>query len=315
MKTKTLLDIKVIALIVFLLCALFTTFSCSNLFSDVTTSSVSSGETKTPAGEVNRTITVTGTIRNPYEQPRNQSRSALPSYDYPDTDKQYVVTATAPGVSGTVSGTADTTNNTFSIPLELGKIWTIKVELQKKETGDSDYVKVMEGSYTFPAALTEVNTEISIEINPCITAGKTGAIALYFAPAEGLYDTVSVEIGNVAQRTAWNTASPSVNAGGISASSIKSGVYSVVINFYKDDILVYSTLQEINVFDDMTTNRWIDGGTQNTPISGGNFVLTESLINYFKYTNYFVASATNTPAGNNGNSGSPYAPLATISEA
>nr|MCR4938470.1 SUMF1/EgtB/PvdO family nonheme iron enzyme [Treponemataceae bacterium] len=47
----------------------------------------------------------------------------------------------------------------------------------------------------------------------------------------------------------------------------------------------------------------------------GNFVLTESLINYFKYTNYFVASATNTPAGNNGNSGSPYAPLATISEA
>ena len=142
MKSKTLRNIKVISLLTILLCALFTTFSCSNLFSDVTTSSVSSGETKTPAGEVNRTITVTGTIHNPYEQPRNQSRSAKPSYDYPD--KQYVVTATATDGSST-TGNGNTTDNTFAIPLSLGKTWTINVQLLKKETdntggtGDTDY--------------------------------------------------------------------------------------------------------------------------------------------------------------------------------
>nr|MCR4714366.1 hypothetical protein [Treponemataceae bacterium] len=178
----------------------------------------------------------------------------------------------------------------------------------------------MKAVYAFDHALTEsdVTTPHTLVLEPLTSEEGTGTISLSFSPPpEGLYDNVSVEIGNVTQRTAWNAASPSVNADGISAASIKSGVYSVVISFFRNGALVYATTQDINVFDYMTTSRWVGGGTQNSPINNeeGTFELTQDIINYFRLTNYFVASSTNTPTGNDGNSGSPYAPLATISEA
>lgn len=312
MKTKTFRNLKVVIFMAFVFSLIFATFSCYNLFSDVTTSYTPPRSADKPAGEGHRTITVTGTIRNPYEQPRNQSRSAIPSYDY--SDKKYVVTAKAQGETNPVSGTADTTNNTFSIPLELGKIWTINVQLQKKETGDSAYVKVMEGTYTFTQALTEVNAGISIEIRPTITESGTGKIALEFAtPTDELYDSVAAEPVSAEQKDVWST-HVTTSATGISGTGIQSGVYSVTIRFYKSNVLVYATMQEISVYDNMTTSVWDDGGA-NSPISGGTFTVTQALIDTFKRTSIFVASATSSPAGNNNNSGTPYSPLKSISEA
>ncbi|MCR4714049.1 MAG: hypothetical protein K5751_06665, partial [Treponemataceae bacterium] len=197
--------------------------------------------------------------------------------------------------------------------------------MQKKEDGDADYKTVMQTSYTINHALTEtdVTTPLTLELKPLMTENGTGKIELSFSSSPtGLYDNVSVEIGNVTQRTAWDDA-VLVGTSGISMKTgqdgepckMPSGVYSVTLTFFRNGALVYATTQEINVFDDMTTSRWVDGSTQNTPISNGSFVLTESDINRFKYTNYFVASSTSSPAGDNGNSGSPYAPLATVSEA
>ena len=248
---------------------------------------------------------VTGAIRNPYDQSRSVGRSAIPSYA--GLDKRYVVTATADGV--TINGTGNTTNNTFSIPLSIGKKWTITVELQKKESGDSDYVKVMEGSFTFSEPLSEVTSGITIEIKPTISG--IGNIDLTFTPVGDtvIYDSVAAEPVSTTQKTEWS-AHVTASTTGISGTGIKSGVYSVTISFYLSNVLVYATMQEITVYDNMTTNVW-DGSGSNSPInSDGTFKVTADLTERFKLTNYFVKSD-----GNNNNSGTPYYPIKTINEA
>ena len=303
MNSKTLRNIKVISFLTLLLLAFFITFSCDNLFSDVSESQTAPNETVAPSSEGNRTIVVTGAIRNPYDQSRSAGRSAMPSHAY--SNKQYVVTATADGASATGSAS----NNTFSIPLSIGKKWTITVELQKKETGDSDYVKVMEGSFTFSEPLSEVTSGITIEIKPTISG--TGNIDLYFTPVGDtvIYDSVTAEPVSTTQKTEWSE-HVTTSTTGISGTGIKSGVYSVTISFYLSNVLVYATMQEITVYDNMTTNVW-DGSGSNSPInSDGTFKVTADLTARFKLTNYFVKSD-----GNNNNSGTPYYPIKTISEA
>ncbi|MBO4507310.1 MAG: SUMF1/EgtB/PvdO family nonheme iron enzyme [Spirochaetaceae bacterium] len=305
MKSKTLRNIKIVSFLALLLIAFFMSFSCDNLFSDVPTSQTTPNETVAPSSEGSRTITVTGKINNPYET-RSAGRSAMPSYDY--SDKQYVVTAKADNdpdseVDGTVR------NDKFSIPLTLGKTWKITVELQKKETGDTDYVTVMDGSYTFTEPLSEITAGITIEIKPK-TIG-TGNIELSFTAVGDtvLYDSVRAEPVSTEQKTEWN-AHVTTGTNGIRGTGIKSGVYSVTISFYLSNVLVYATMQEITVYDNMTTNLW-DGSGSNSPInSDGTFKVTADLTERFKLTNYFVKSD-----GNNGNSGSPYSPLASINEA
>ncbi|MBO4704413.1 MAG: hypothetical protein J5647_01605, partial [Spirochaetaceae bacterium] len=303
MKSKTLRNIKVVSFLALLLIAFFMSFSCDNLFSDVAESQVAPCETAAPSNESNRTITVTGRIHNPYET-RSAGRSAMPSHAY--TNKQYIVTATAPDVTEPVSVT--TTSPSFSIPLTLGKIWTITVELQKKEASDTNYVKVMDGSYTFSQPLSEVTSDITIEIKPKTI--RTGNIDLNFTPVGDtvIYDSVTAEPVSTEQKTEWST-HVTTSANGIRGTGIKSGVYSVTISFYLSNVLVYATMQEITVYDNMTTNVW-DGSGSNSPINNGTFTVTSALTERFKLTNYFVKSD-----GIDSNSGTPYYPIKTIDEA
>ena len=307
---------SVIALFTIILSAVFLFFACGNLFDDITTNYLPLSE---PDEE--RTITLSGSVVNRYLQNNIQSRSAQPEYEWSDTN--YIITATAPGVSGTRNGTPSATGDTFSIPLTLGKVWTINVQMQKKENDDTDYVTVFTGTYTFDHALTEsdLSTSIVIVLYPSMSADKTGKIELSLGTEDAeLYDSVTIEPLDSAQQTIWNAAI-TTNTNGttgtrtISASSIKSGIYTVTISFKLSGVVVYYTTQDIYVYDYMTTRNWQDNSGNDPAISGGSFLLTQSAINNFKITNYFVVSSTNTPAGNNNNTGSPASPIASISEA
>ncbi|MCR4939255.1 MAG: hypothetical protein K5930_03985 [Treponemataceae bacterium] len=63
-------------------------------------------------------------------------------------------------------------------------------------------------------------------------------------------------------------------------------------------------MQTINVFDNMTTDRWVDSGSQSTPITDGTFALTQTLVDNFYGTNFFVSAS-----GNDGNSALSTSPL------
>ncbi len=284
-------------------------FSCNNGITDNTKDNPSNPPV------VNKVVTITGSFRHDaqFVVPNTEnslSRSALPTFAYSDyDDDDYYVTATADGVSTPISGAVSASEKTFSIQLTLGKAWAITLGLKNPE----DKI-ILKGTYTFDHTLTEsdiANQIPQIVLKPSMTENGTGNIHLdYTGNTAGLYDRVSVSLYDSAQETAWNEQTVTWNTARITATGIKSGRYSVSIDFFKDDVLVYSIPQEISVFDNMTTEKWVANGL-NTPITAaGTFILTQNDINSFKYTNLFVSAS-----GDDANDGSQYYPLASVAEA
>ena len=268
--------------------------SCTDLFTDNTSSYPPPSASATPSDggtpNIERIVTLSGSIRNPMENgavpseyarlvasddnrsnsssddsfsenadtTQQTNRAALPSV--PETNTKYFVTATAPDVTDEVPGTVDDENKTFSIPLSLGHVWTITIELKEKAAAtpdeDASYMTVLlTTTHNIGHALTEsdVTSPLTLVLMP--QQAGTGKIGLSFAAASGLYDSVSVELLDDDEETAWNEAAPTVGTSGINADGIASGTYSATINFFNGGALVYSTTQAINVFDNMTTDR------------------------------------------------------------
>ena len=121
--------------------------------------------------------------------------------------------------------------------------------------------------------------------------------------------------------------------------SIKSGSYTVQLKFYDcaageyDEstdgkraadvigngkaVLVYSTIQTINIFDNLVTNYWTrtvyDDTYSPVAATGGTFVLDDDKVNHFNKTHIYVSSAAK--GGSNSNSGTYYQPYLTLSQA
>ncbi len=242
-------------------------------------------------------------------------RMALPTIDMTGlTNSVYYVKATATGAEPPRNGTVNATDRTFSISLPLGYTWTI--ELGLKTTQNSNDSAKLKGTYTFDHALTssDAASPITIRIAPVISANGTGKIEL---PIDSSSYSFTVEATKEPVSGAW-ASSTFDNTNGIYTNSIKSGVYTVLIIFSDSaGIEVFSCEQTLNVFDNLTTNAWADGGSPSSPINADNqFVLTQELISDYARTNFYVASTTNNPAGSdtNGN-GSSVAPFATVSRA
>lgn len=116
--------------------------------------------------------------------------------------------------------------------------------------------------------------------------------------------------------------------------SINSGIYTIRIDFFNDSnlsvgstksdaladitngnaVLVYSTVQTINIYDYLVTSRWIissDPNLQDNPIqSTGTFVLSNDLIENFTLTNICISSN-----GSDSNMGTVYNPYKTLNKA
>ncbi|MBR1722594.1 MAG: hypothetical protein IJ727_08980, partial [Treponema sp.] len=105
-----------------------------------------------------------------------------------------------------------------------------------------------------------------------------------------------------------------------SGGSTPSGSYEVTFNFFDEyGILLYSTVQTINVFDNMTTNTWVSDGSGVIGDSG-EFSLTADLVSQFARTTFYVgqtaaATSVEVTASDITGSGSPYAPFETVTKA
>lgn len=111
---------------------------------------------------------------------------------------------------------------------------------------------------------------------------------------------------------------------GDSTSGISPKVYEVRFSFYDDkSVLLYSSIQSVNVLSCLTTNKWISGGGSAEPInSSGNFEVSSALIETFARTQIYVgntglklADESNVVPSDTTGTGSPYAPFATVSKA
>ena len=315
---QTSLVVKSFILLVVSLLAI----SCSNMLG-------SQGESSSARGCETGSVSFTGTISVSGALPSSlcradgdsvASRSALPSFTI-GNDYYYYVTATQANGSDSVNKNSLSTPNpftttngvTFALPLTNGN-WNIEAGIKKANVSGiarADDVSVM--SETYPVTISTANPVVSHTFYPKPSQEGSGNVALNISYDSGKVDSVTAKCGN----ESW-TVSTSGTQATIQMDSIASGTYDLSIYFYKNDsnsnpILVYSTVQTINVFDNMTTNSWVSDGS-GLISDTGVFNLTSTLINQFTRTTFYVGDTKVGTADETG-SGSVYSPLPSVTKA
>ena len=263
------------------------------------------------------------------------SRSALPSVGETSLSQMdyYFVTATQTDGSGTFSINSfnnpsdfDTTNGViFALSLGSGT-WQIISGVKRSPTSSSVNASTdpIIMSDTYPATLSAANPVVNHTFYPKPSQSGSGLVGLSMT----IPSTVS-EVTTTCSNSNWRD-NISVNVAGTSVTvmtknmtsggSTPSGSYEVTFNFFDEyGILLYSTVQTINVFDNMTTNTWVSDGSGVIGDSG-EFSLTADLVSQFARTTFYVgqtaaATSVEVTASDITGSGSPYAPFETVTKA
>lgn len=188
-----------------------------------------------------------------------------------------------------------------------------------------------------------INLEINIENN------AANSIKLKAYNGNGLlvdWGDAASKVHVVEESGKWYIRSDGVDTSNLDASTfdVKSDTYDLTIMFYKNytldsnhdiDLPVFTSYQTINVFDNLTTDTWLN---ENATISGSSqvinrasdtdpftFKLTTALVTEAAQTTYYVGlpdivkSQVTDPetylAANDNYTGAPYAPFATLTRA
>lgn len=150
----------------------------------------------------------------------------------------------------------------------------------------------------------------------------------------GNEDNWNYSFGMPEQEIILNVPGGSFNIGS-AEKTIKSGTYTIGIEFYNDPnvpqgfsyadaledvengkaVLIYSTIQTINIYDNLTTNRWVSSGNSNNSsdnpiLTDGSFCISNDLIDNYTLTNICVSSS-----GSDTNFGTVYNPYKTMTKA
>lgn len=316
----------------FLFASLFTLFSCSlfskdedgDSYTDDTVLSENADAVQTEsASALEQTVTFSGTVSLGNALPRTvlpsadasaadsgaNSRSALPLL--PSGLHYYFVATPDSGSVYTEDPLLITEENTFSVPLTIGKTWSLEVGLK-----NADGVIFMKDNFSVLLTVTEPVTTHFFMLMP--TKDGTGSISLNMSVPSSV-------IGLVAEcaDAAWSGLSVSVDSGNATietgAGGIKSGIYEVALNFYDaNNVLVYATVQTINVFDHMTTDTWRDIGIPGVVVENGACTITDAALAQFVRTTFYVGDTPVVAPGTASDAlgdGSAYKPFATLSRA
>lgn len=305
--------------------------SCGNFFENVKLEKEKTEEetqinSENPTAPVNQTFILTGSMVIDGAMPQiiaaDASRSALPELSA--STVEYFVYATD-GDGNTVDGSfgSDENSKTFSIPLIFGRTWTITCGMRNKNGSQEEFLTAS----STPKTYTATNYTDPLVLYPAPATSGKGEVELSISIPSSITN-VTVSCVNAA----WTISTVDVTAGSGTTngtallktgttedSKINSGLYKITLNFYKGTELVFQTLQSINVFYGLKTNKWYDAAAQASasPIqSDGTFVLTENHVKQFISTNFYVGSTSaSTTSPSDTNIGSHKAPFATLERA
>lgn len=169
-------------------------------------------------------------------------------------------------------------------------------------------------------------TDLNFVLKPSITATGKGHVNLTIQRAASLNSVVTKmkTVINGVQTPGEKTFSGDTltfNLTGVDENSdIDSGSYEVVFDFYNNDnVLQYTCLDIINVYDNFTTDTWVKNGRNSqeeflADDGNGNisFIITQACIDHFAMTTMYVDVRY---AGHGVSYGSYYAPYTTVEEA
>jgi hypothetical protein len=278
------IKLKIPILIVFLTFSIIVFNSCGHIFGNRYSDDGQQGTDGTHSAK--KYINITGRIGFSGAVPAEvaeflrgaagDSRTAFP--ELPATI-YYFVKATADEMTD-VTGTVAADKKSFSIDtLEVGHEWTVSVCISDGNTAASKIL--MSDSYTREFTEEDVILEHTFLLKPERTEG-TGIVSLEMGIPDSVTD-VKLKCDDGTWPSALDSASLSGSGASkkavISSSTVPSGSYGVMIQFYNEDgFLLYYEKQEITVFQNMTTSRWYDNGGSVTVKTDGSYELTDATI-------------------------------------
>lgn len=222
----------------------------------------------------------------------------------------------------------------FRMSLEVGKDWTIEAGLKKKPVGTPGQAgyqaEIILLKDTFPIVTTETNAllnhafvlkpltggqgKIDLKIILDSQAGsKVGSIVLKDDVTAAVLTNMTAQRNSATEYTILSTASDGF---------ISSGQYPVRIVFMSGEngtgYQQYCSIQTINIFNNLTTNKW-DG----VPLATSGGLGGSPQLNKFLITNQAITDAANNmfyvgnamTAASDSNTGSPMSPFASLQKA
>lgn len=304
--------------------------SCSNLFDN---GDLSSSEQNEASGQT-KTITITGSIKLPEELTGSGAipeeykgifdsieRTAfprVPAGTYYVTAKDENDNALA---SDKINLTTTATGASFSITLpieETATIWTIEAGFNASFNNST--VTILKDSYDATISTTTPTFNHDFELKPlAIDENSVGNIDLDITyQTSGTAAELELYFGN--DKITPNTANgESISPTKITLKNKAVGSYKAKLVFKKNGYVVYTDYQGINVFPNMTTNKWINNGGS-CPITASNtYYVTDNHVRNFLVTQIYVGSTTVSgttfSADDTDGNGTVFAPFATFGKA
>lgn len=222
----------------------------------------------------------------------------------------------------------------FRMSLEVGKDWTIESGLKKKPVGTPGQAgyqaEIILLKDTFPIVTTETNAllnhafvlkpltggqgKIDLKIILDSQAGsKVGSIVLKNDVTAEVLTNMTAQRNSATEYTIRSTASDGF---------ISSGQYPVRIVFMSGEngtgYQQYCSIQTINIFNNLTTNKWDGVPLATSGGSGGSpqlnkFLITNQAITDAANNMFYVGNAMT--AASDSNTGSPMSPFASLQKA
>jgi len=277
---------------------------CANLTDGTSVSGNSNSDKKNiVCGEIN----FSGAVPSEMVNMLLDARNAVPGLSGTYTCYVEAITTGKDPVTANAVKASGETKYSFNLGLSDGK-WKITAYLKE---GTNIILKTDSITYTIPQS-----QNLSLMLKPVLEG--TGSVNLQMNDNASGAQKARILLSDETQKNNWSTGSNQLQneinlTDHIIAQNIPCGAYDLTINFYDtNSILIYSTTQTINVFNNLVTNTWVSGTTASGGIIDGNaFTLTSALTAAFTRNTFYVNETT----GNDNNSGSPYSPVKTVSKA
>lgn len=159
--------------------------------------------------------------------------------------------------------------NTFSVTLEIDKTWTITINADLYDSEDVKYASLSSSETRTLSSVESVFNKTFI-LSPKQNGNGTINLPVVCSPVVKALRLTCISENkdkwNAANISSELTFSGENNIGNISTpagGSISSGAYIVVLDFLSEkNIVLYSTEQTVNVYDDTETDWWFDEGGQ-----------------------------------------------------
>jgi len=199
------------------------------------------------------------------------------------------------------------------LQLETGKNWIITVSIYA--SSDTTFTRpLMSASYPKTFSANDNVLSHTFNLKPNQTQGN-GNVYLTITVPSNAFDsfTTTCLSDNSAQwnvMTGLNTTTASISDN----SPIAAGSYLVRLDFKKSGFVIYSDIQTINVFKNMTTNKWINNGGNSAIQNNGTYNISSQLITYQTQL-YIGPNKYNSNASDSDGNGSRFSPYASLSKA